>query len=297
MSDVINDKIKFNITTREIFFSILGAVIFACGINWFVVPSGIYNGGVLGISQLINTFVHRAGGALAGINITSIIYYLLNLPLFLLAYKGFSRNFFLRNVLCVTVEAIALAVIPSPRELLVDSAITSAIIGGIIAGYGAGLIFRSRSSAGGTDIIGMYLSKKYQNLSIGKMSLYINAIIYLICALTMNVTVAIYSIIYSVFMNAVVDRVHEQNICTEMIISTKKNPEKILRFITAELHHSANYWEAVSAYTHEKEYIIITVVSKFDAHKLDAFLKNYDDHVFAVKKNGVAYLGRFHKYL
>ena len=91
--------------------------------------------------------------------------------------------------------------------------------------------------------------------------------------------------------------VHEQNICTEMTIFTKKDPERILRFITDDLHHSANYWNAISAYSHDKEYIIYTVVSKYDAHKLDAFLKNYDEHVFAVKSNGVAYLGRFHKYL
>lgn len=290
-------KIKVNITTKEIFFSVVGAVIMAAGINWFVVPSGIYNGGVLGISQLINTFAHRATHALAGRNITSIVYYLLNLPLFFLAYKGFSRNFFLRNVMCVTVETIALALIPTPKELLVDSAITSAIIGGLIAGYGAGLIFRSRSSAGGTDIIGMYYSKTHQNASVGRLALFINAFIYAVCALTMNVTVAIYSIIYSVCSNMVIDRVHEQNICTEMTIFTKKNPEGILKFITDDLHHSANYWNAVSAYSHEKEYIIYTVVSKYDAHKLDAFLKNYDEHVFAVKSNGVAFLGRFHKYL
>ena len=153
--DAWQHKIKVNITTKEIILSAVGAIIMAAGINWFVVPSGIYNGGVLGISQLINTFLHRMTYMNTGFNVTSIVYYLLNLPLFVLAYKGFSRNFFLRNVMCVTVETIALALIPTPRDLLVESEITSAIIGGLIAGYGAGLIFRSRSSAGGTDIIGM----------------------------------------------------------------------------------------------------------------------------------------------
>ena len=297
MSETMQNKIKVSMTSKEIFFSVAGAVIFAAGVNWFVVPSGIYNGGVLGISQLINTFSHRATHALAGINITSIVYYLLNLPLFVLAYKGFSRNFFFRNVLCVTVETLALALLPTPGNLLVDSALTSAIIGGIIAGYGAGLIFRSRSSAGGTDIIGMYISKKRQGVSVGRLALAINLFIYTVCALTMNTRVAIYSIIYSVCMNLVIDKVHEQNICTEMTIFTKKDPWRILQFITEDLHHSANYWEATSAYSHEKEFIIYTVVSKYDARKLDAFLKSFDEHVFAVKSSGVAYLGRFHKYL
>ena len=298
------DNLKTDLTRRiipltknEYMNSIFGAILFALGVNFFVVPSGIYNGGVLGISQLLYALVRHVAPSLAVHNFTSILYYILNVPLFVLSYRAFSKNFFLRNILCVTVETIALALIPVPKEMLVDSRLTSTIIGGLVAGAGAGLIFRSRSSAGGTDIIGMYLTRKYTDFSIGRLSLAVNAVIYTICALTMNVSVAIYSIIYSVFVNLTVDRIHEQNICTEMTIFTKKDPHKIVDFITSELHHSANYWEGISGYTGEKDYIIYTVISKYDAHKMDIFLKQYDEKVFAVKNNGVSLDGNFKKQL
>ena len=285
------------ITRNEYINSILGAIIFAFGVNFFVVPSGIYNGGVLGISQLLFALARHVAPELTVHNFTSILYYVLNVPLFILSYRGFSRNFFLRNVLCVTVESVALALIPVPKTMLVDSILTSTIIGGLVAGCGAGLIFRSRSSAGGTDIIGMYLTQHYKDFSVGRLSLSVNAVIYAVCALTMNVSVAIYSIIYSACMNLMIDRIHEQNICTEMTIFTKKDPQVIIDFITKELHHSASYWNGTSAYTGEKDYIIYTVISKYEAHKLDAFLKVYDQQVFAVKNNGVSLDGNFKKHL
>lgn len=277
--------------------SIVGSIIFAFGINFFVVPSDIYNGGVLGISQLLNAFVKNYMPQLLFPKFTSVVYYLLNVPLLVLAFRSFGRMFFFRNVLCVTLETIAMMIIPVPDKMVVDSVLTSTLIGGLVTGLGSGLIFRSGAAAGGTDIIGMYLTRKRRDFSVGKLAIGVNAVIYAICAVTMNFSVAIYSIIYSVAMNITIDRIHVQNIMTEMTIFTKKDPEKIIQFITKELNHSANYWEATSGYTGEKSYIVYTVISQYDTHRLDGFLMAYDSKVFAVKNRGVSLDGNFIKKL
>lgn len=285
------------ITVKQLVQAVLGAILFGAGVNLFVVPSGVYNGGILGISQLLYYLVQHVAPALAFGSFTSVMYYLLNIPLFVLSYKSFGRNYFIRNLMCVTVESLALAWIPVPKEMIVDSVLTSTIIGGLIAGAGSGLIFRSRSAAGGLDIIGVYLTSKFKNFSVGRLSMSVNFVIYTICALTMNISVAIYSLIYSVTSSMTVDHLHEQNINTEMMIFTKKEPALIISYITGELHHSCNYWKGVSGYSGEEEYIIYTVISKYDTHRLDHFLKVYDEHVFAVKSNGVGLDGNFKKYL
>ena len=285
------------ITPQELVQAILGSIIFAAGVNLFVVPAGIYNGGVLGISQLLYFLVQHVAPDLAFAGFTSAVYYILNLPLFFLSYRTFGRNYFIRNVMCVTVETIALAWIPVPKTMIVDSVLTSTMIGGLTAGVGAGLIFRSRSAAGGLDIVGVYLTQRFKDFSVGRLTIGVNLVIYTICAITMDVSVAIYSLIYSFTNSMTIDRLHEQNICTEMTIFTKKDPQRIIHYITQQLHHSANYWEATSGYSGDKEYIIYTVVSKYDTHKLDTFIKHYDEHVFAVKSNGVSLDGNFKKYL
>ncbi|MCD8009495.1 MAG: YitT family protein [Lachnospiraceae bacterium] len=298
VSGTEHKKHPITMTWEQFLLSVGGSILFALGVNLFIVPSGTYNGGVLGISQLLYVLVQNVAPALAFGGFTSVVYYLLNIPLFILAYREFGLNFFFRTILCVTVETVGLALIPTPEQLLVeDSILTNVVIGGIVAGCGSGLIFRSRSSAGGLDVIGMYMAKKYKTLSVGRLSLCVNAVIYGICALSLNVSVAIYSIIYSAVSSTVVDRLHSQNICTEMLIFTKKDPEKIVSFITQELVRSATYWDGISGYQKDESYVIFTVVSKYEVPRLEAFLKHYDAHAFASKRHGVGIDGNFNKRL
>ena len=80
------------LTRNEYIQSILGAVIFAVGVNFFVVPSGIYNGGVLGISQLLYALVKHIAPGAAKFNFTSILYYLLNIPALVIAVKRMRKR-------------------------------------------------------------------------------------------------------------------------------------------------------------------------------------------------------------
>ncbi len=288
---------RFSISKTELAQLLFGSVIYAMGLNLFVSPAHTYSGGVMGITQLIYTFAQEWNPIVTTIPFIPMVYYLLNAPLMILAYKELGQNFFVRTLICLTTESICLMLIPIPETMLVDSTVTSAIIGGLCCGYGAGQIFVSRSSGGGLDVIGMVMTKRYQGFSIGKISMSVNAIIYLICGLTQNVSVAIYSIIYAAANSMVVDKIHSQNICTEMTLITKKNPEPIVDYITHNLGHSANYWESTSGYTREKSYVVMLVLSKYEVRRFEQFLSHYDPSVFAIKNHGVAIDGNFKKKL
>ena len=288
---------RFQITPTELGQLLFGSVIYALGVNLFVAPAHTYSGGVMGITQLLYTFAQEWNPIVTTIPFISIVYYLLNAPLLVLAYRSLGQNFFVRTLICITTESTFLMLIPSPDHMLVDSTVTSAIIGGLCCGYGAGQIFVSRSSGGGLDVIGMVLTKKYQGFSIGKIAMAVNAIIYLVCGLTQSISVAIYSIIYAAANSMVVDRIHSQNINTEMLLITKKNPEPIIDYITHNLGRSANFWESTSGYTREKSFIIIAVMSKYEVRRFEQFLQHYDPSIFAVKNHGVAIDGNFKKKL
>ena len=288
---------KFHITKREALQLLAGSIIYAAGVNLFVSPAGTYSGGVMGITQLLYTFAKGAFPVVATFPFISIVYYLLNVPLFFLAYNQLGMNFFVRTVICLTTESLFLSIIPVPNAMLVDTVSTSAILGGLCCGYGAGLIFLSRSSGGGMDVIGMVMTKKYQSFSIGKISMSVNAIIYLICALTQDVSVALYSIIYAAVNSIVVDKVHAQNICSEITVYTKENPELLLDFITKTMGRSATYWDGTTAYGRDRNHVIYTVMSKYEVRRFENFLRHFDPHAFAVKSHGVAVEGNFKKKL
>lgn len=82
----------------------------------------------------------------------------------------------------VLTQTAFFSLIAIPSVPILSDRLTACIIGGLLAGAGVGLTLRAGSSGGGNDIIGLYMAKKYESFSVGRMTLIINGIIYLICA-------------------------------------------------------------------------------------------------------------------
>lgn len=282
----------------QVLQTMAGMLILSIGINWFIVPAGLYNGGVMGISQILRTLlVQYAHLNFGGTDIAGIINLLLNLPLFLLAYMSVGRNFFWKTVVCVVSQSVFLTLIPGPASPIVEDTITATLIGGIIVGAGTGLSLQSGGCSGGMDILGMYFTKKYNDFSVGKLTLLVNLLIYGSCALLFDIKVVIYCIIYSAVNMLIVDKTHTQNIRTAVIIITKEDPEKIKHYILDELVRGVTHWDATAGYTEERSHIIFTVISKHELSMLKQEMKRIDPHAFVVSKDNVGIEGKFAKHL
>ena len=159
-----------NQESKRYFFIILGAFIFALGVNLFVVPVQLYSSGVLGIAQIIRTLLEQISNGMfpSSIDISGIINFAINIPLFMLAYRTISKRFFVRTLLSVISQTIFLTFIMIPTTPLVDDILTNCIIGGIVTGFGIGLTLRCSGSGGGLDILGVYFTKKLPHFSVGK---------------------------------------------------------------------------------------------------------------------------------
>lgn len=242
-------------------YSVCGGVLFAAGVNLFITPLDLYNGGFMGIAQLIRTFLTSALHLSFGqTDIAGIIYFIVNLPLLYLAWSKMGRGFFFRTVVTVIVETAALTFIPVPERSLIDDRLTSCVIGGLVAGFGTGLVLRGGSSGGGQDILGLYFTKKFRNFSVGKMATIINVFVYGICLLMFNLETVIYSLIYGVISSVACDRIHIQNINMSVMIFTKKLG--ISKAIMEETGRGVTNWEGAGAYTNETSYILFVMISK-----------------------------------
>ncbi len=283
---------------QHILVAIAGMLLFAMGINLFIVPADLYNGGILGISQILRTvFVRYLNWFSGTTDIAGIINLLLNLPLFALAYVSIGKSFFVRTLVCVVTQTIFLSFIPIPKSPIVADALTASMIGGIMAGSGIGIALRSGGSSGGMDIVGMYFTKKYKGFSVGKVSLAVNCIVYGICAVLFGLPTAIYSIIYSTVSTLMTDKAHIQNINVEVMIFTKEAPEQIVDCIVKEFQRDATWWEAKGGYTEGKTYMIMTILSKYECEHLRPKLKKIDDKAFIVVKEGMHIAGKYEKHL
>ena len=276
---------------------ILGIFISSLAINLFIVPNNLYTGGILGLSQLIRTMIKSVFNINPSFDISSIIYYVINAPLFLIAYRRISKTFFVRTLFAVTINSLFLMIIPIPSAPLINDLLANVLIGGILEGIGIGMALSTGGSTGGTDIIGIILGKKNNKLTVGNIALVFNIIVYSVCGLKYGIETMIYSIICAIFETIMIDKNHMQNICSEAFIFTKENPEKMIEFINAELKRGATYWEAVGGYTHTKTYIVYTVLSKYERMRLGRHMKDFDEKAFMVGDDGVEIKGLFDKYL
>ena len=136
--------------------AILGVVFFAAAYRWFLVPAGLYSGGFTGVSQLVKLFLTEAlhMPMPETIDVTGIIFWCINVPLFFLGYKSIGRKFLYRTIIAVCIQSFLLATIPAPKEPLLDDMLLNCIIGGALSGWGVGITLRAGGSGGGTDPAG-----------------------------------------------------------------------------------------------------------------------------------------------
>lgn len=274
---------------------IIGAFLFCLGVNLFISPLGLYNGGVVGISQIIRTIIVDYFPSVKNFEIAGIINFIINIPLLLIAYKSISKKFFIRTVVSVISQTIFFTVITIPSTAIIDDPSAACLIGGIITGAGIGITLKAGGSGGGIDILGVYFTKKYKNFSVGKLGIIINAIIYGICAILFELPTAIYSVIYTTFFSMIVDKIHYQNINTTAMIFTKM--ENIECGIMKEMGRGVTCWNGQGAYTGEESKILVTVISKYEINQLKRIVLEKDPKAFIIFNEGLNVTGNFEKRL
>ena len=276
---------------------VCGALLLAAAINLFIVPQGLYSGGLYGLCQVIRTLLKTKLGLETPFDMAGLLYLLGNLPLIWLAWRTMGRDFVIRMSVTTVVNSIALAVIPSPATPIIADKLTSCLVGGMLAGFSGGLILTCGCSTGGLDILGLYLSKKGSRFTVGRFSITFNAALYTLCAVLFDLSTAIYSAIYVVFSALFLDRQHQQNVSVQMLIFTKEDPRWLSEVITEKLGRGFTYWEGQGGYSHEEVHVLCVCLSKYEVVSLQLTLHELDPHAFFILKEGVRVGGNFERHL
>lgn len=276
--------------------SLLGVLIYAVGVNLFVVPAGLYTGGVMGICQVIRTILARYFKLnFGGFDIAGVIYYIVNVPIFVIAFTRMGKLFFMKTLAAVTFMTLFLSVIPIYP--VVEDHMASCVVGGILAGAGLGLVLRMGSSGGGMDVIGVVLTKRKKGFSVGMANLMVNLALYTVCLSLFDVEIVVYSVIYSAVNAVAMDRLHTQNINVEVHVITKADTAELEKAVCGELERGVTQWTSMGAYTREESHVLYILLSKYEVHRLKAVIRKYDPNAFMVVNEGVSVDGNFLKKL
>lgn len=278
-------------------YAVAGCLIFALGANLFVMPLGLYNGGFMGAAQLIRTFIVSVIGVSvpATVDLAGIVYFFINVPLFYMGYKVMGMKFTISTFFTVAVQSAVLVLVPVPTTPIIKDYLTACIIGGLIAGTGTGLILRGRTSSGGTDIVGICVSKLRPNTSVGKINILLNVIVYAICLFMFNIEIVAYSLIYTSVLAMAIDKVHIQNINTSVMIFTKK--PGIAEAIMSQTGRGVTDWDGEGAYTKEESKILFVMINKYEVPQIKQIVKEIDPKAFMIFTEGCSVEGNFEKRL
>lgn len=273
---------------------VVGELIAAAALNIFIVPLNLYTGGLLGFCQvvrtLMQTYLHISFGAY---DVAGIFYFVLNIPILLLAYKTLGRPLVLKTLVCTTSYSLFYSIIPIPSTPIVNDYLTACLLGGILVGVGSGIVLTCGGSGGGLDIVGLCLSKRGSSFTVGKFSLGFNAVLYTSCLLLFSPEVAIYSVIYNFFTAMVLDRVHQQNVSVQALIFTREDEDALARFIIEKLGRGVTFWNGVGAYTGENIHVLCVCLSKYEIEELIHTVHTIDPHAFVTAQEGTRIYGNF----
>lgn len=281
----------------EMMWYLTGTTLFACGINILITPLGLYNGGFMGVAQLLRTVLVQGLQLtfLSKFDIAGIIYYLINIPLFYWAWKEMGRSFLVKSIITVTVQTLWMTFVPIPKEPIFSDYLTACIIGGLVVGTGVGMILRGRSSGGGQDIVGVIFAKKYPNFSVGKITIMMNVAVYGVCLWMFDIEIVVYSLIYTTILAMACDRMHVQNINMSAMIFTKQ--EGVAQALLTQLGRGVTTWEGTGAYTNENSHILYVMLSKYEIEQMKEIVHEIDPHAFIVINEGSTVVGNFEKRL
>ena len=293
---------------------LLSAFIFAFGFKCFLAPANLntmadghrlVSGGVSGISQTIILTVDLFSQDWVTLNgkydiFYSILYFGLNIPVFVLAWKGVGKRFAILTLLNVGMASLFTTLLGFLDESILfkiaefcgqnGGLITRALFAGVCTGVSSAIAYRVGASAGGIDVVAYYIALKKSTL-VGRYSVYINIItvsVYTLLAITDEgwgtveashaFTATLFSIVYMIMTMLVVDIINQRNKKVRVeVISTKPDLGLI---IMANIPHGATVVKGTGAFTGQEKSIVTIIISMYEVKKTVRIIREADPQAF-----------------
>ena len=257
-----------------------GAALFALGVNGFLAPARLGEGGLSGISLLL----HYATGWPV-----SALYLLLNVPLFLFGWWAIGRRFILRTALATLLVTVALR-LTEGVAFRVDDPLLASLYGGTFIGTGIGLLFRAGASSGGIDIVARFLKERY-GVGIAETFLVTDALVLGAFALTLGADTALYSIVVTFLGGRVADIIQEGPLRAKSAWIITDRPREIARAVTEELGRGATLLQATGAWTGKERAVVLVVLNRRELARLKQLIHTLDPHAFVTVTDAAEVLG------
>lgn len=257
---------------------VIGVLSAGFGLKGFLMPNNFIDGGVMGISLLIN---NKTGIPLAALII------LINIPFMLLGWHQISKGFSIKSVVAISLLALAVVLVPYP--IVTNDKLLVAVFGGFFLGAGIGFTIRGGAVIDGTEILAIFFSRK-QSLSVGDFILVFNILIFSAAAYLLSIEVALYAMLTYLAASKTVDFILEgvEEFTGVTIISP--HSDEIADFIKQKMGRGLTIYSGRRGFGKRGENyvatdILFTVVTRLEISRLTSEVEKIDPNAFIVMQS------------
>lgn len=258
---------------------VAGTAIYAFGLQYFIIPNMLMEGGVTGVAVLLNY------AADLPVYLTSL---LINLPLFFLGWRQLGKS----AMIYTFAGTILLSAFLWIAEKLVEEGVLTpfrsqqdfilvVLYAGVTLGAGLGLVFRGGGTTGGVDIVARILHRM-RGWSMGQVILSLDVLILGVSLLFIPKEKVLYTLVSVFIASKVIDFIQEGAYAAKAFTILCQEPEKLAAEITRELDRGVTLMPAIGGFSKEPKTVVYCVVSRFEIRKLKSLVRLHDKRAFIV---------------
>ena len=277
LKDALTVEPKVLIT--DIFFDIIGSILYGAGMVNFAVASEFAPGGVSGCAIILN----RITGGLISIGLGTI---LINIPIVVLCFRALGLKFFFRSAKTILISAVIIDYLMPIFPMYKGEPILAALFGGILAGAGLACIYMRDSSTGGSDFVIMAIRKKNPQLSLGKISLAVDGVVILFGGISYgNIDAALYGLIMTITYSLIIDKIMYGNDSRKLLTIITAKGDDISAKINTEIERGVTIINGKGAYTGAERNVLLCACSNSEVFKVKRIAHEVDDRSFVMVSN------------
>ena len=269
---------------RNLVLITAGSIIYCYGMNAIMMPARLFSGGLTGVAILLT---YRFPSIDLG-----QVYLLLNLPMLMLGWFTISKRFIAYSIYGIAVFSLAASIVHPPPLNLSDP-LLAALAAGVVCGLGNGLILRSLGSAGGMDILAIFLNKRW-GARIGSVYFAANAAVILAGGYFHELNAALYSTILLFVGGSVINSVIGGFNARLSLIVVSDRWEAIAELILKRFNRGVTFLDGEGAYSRMPKRVIFTITTRTELSRIKEMIFREDGNAFVVVNNTLEVLGQRH---
>lgn len=251
---------------------LLGSLLVALSLNWFLVPNRIAAGGVSGFA----TVIHHLFGLPVGAVMLS-----LNVPLFVWSLLVLGSRFGVKTLLGAVATSIFADLTAGVVDPLTQDPFLAAIYGGILSGVGIGITFRAGGSTGGTDIAAQLLHH-YLRRGLGRMLLAADGLVILFAGLAFNAELALYAFLAVFVSSRVIDVIQEGGTYAKAAFIVSERYREIAREVLYGMERGVTELKGQGMFTGASRPVLFVIVTRPEIARLRQIVAAIDPRAFMV---------------